>query len=89
MPSVSNTAFAAQDSRILRYREVLAKLSASDQSKTLSLSTESTSNLSDGWMSEEDGPEEPKGYQTVRLEKIGPLLGGFADAETRAPETVE
>jgi hypothetical protein len=82
VPPAPNTVFPAHDARLLRYQDVLAKMSTDDPSKVLLLSTESTPNISDGWISEEEGLEEPKGYKAVRSENVGALLGGFADAET-------
>lgn len=82
VPPTPNTVFPAQDVRLLRYQDVLAKMSTNDQSKALPLSAESTPNISDGWISEEEGPDEPKGYKSVKSDNVGPLLGGFSDAET-------
>ncbi len=80
---VSNTVFPAQDARLLQYQDVLAKMSASDpSSKSNQFLPDSTPNVSDGWMSEEDDLEEMKGYKPVKSEGIGPLLGGFADAQS-------
>ena len=76
-----NTVFPGHDARLLRYNDVLAKLSSSDQSKRLLFSSESTPNTSDGWISEEEGLLEPKMLNPVRSKNVGPLLGGFSDAE--------
>ena len=79
-PPAPNTIFPAYDARLLRYQDVLAKMSANDQLKGPLLPCESTPNIPDGWISEEEGLEEPKdGYKRVRSENVGPLLGGFAD----------
>jgi len=79
----TTTTFPAQDARLLRYQDVLAKMSAHDESgKTKQLPAENTLNISDGWISENDDIEEIKGSRAVKLEDVGPLLGGFADAET-------
>jgi len=81
--SVPTAAFPAQDARLLRYQDVLTKMSAKGLSnKSDLLSTESTPNISDGWISEEDELEEAKGRTPVKSDNVGPLLGGFADAET-------
>ncbi|KAG0651793.1 hypothetical protein D0Z07_1960 [Hyphodiscus hymeniophilus] len=77
-----NAIFPAHDARLLRYRDVLAKMSTNEQSRGPLLSSESTPNTSDGWISEEEGLDEPKRYKPVRLENVGPLLGGFAEAES-------
>jgi hypothetical protein len=77
------TVFPAQDAKILRYRDVLAKMSTQDQlSKTKHASADNTPIVSDGWMSEDDDMEEMKRHKPVKSEGIGPLLGGFADAES-------
>jgi hypothetical protein len=57
-------------------------MSANDQSKALPLAVENTPNISDGWVSEEDGAYEPKSDEPVKSDNVGRLLGGFADAET-------
>jgi hypothetical protein len=70
-----------QDAKILHYQDVLAKLSTDDQSMGAKpLSAENTPNVSDGWLSDEEDFEEMKNYKPVKSEGIGPLLGGFADA---------
>ena len=77
------TAFPAEDAKILHYQDVLAKMSADDQSiRAKPVSAENTPNVSDGWLSEEEDIEEMKNYKPVKSEGIGPLLGGFADADT-------
>lgn len=76
------TTFPAQDARLLRYQDVLAKMSAKQLGDTTNhLPIESTSNISDGWLSDEDDAEDVKGAQPVKSENLGPLLGGFSDAE--------
>jgi hypothetical protein len=57
-------------------------MSSNDQSKALPHSTESIPNISEGWISEEDGADEPKGHNPVKSDNVGPLLAGFADAAT-------
>jgi hypothetical protein len=82
-PPAPSTVFPAHDARILRYQDVLAKMSTHDQSsKAKQLPNENTPNVSDDWMSEEDDMEEVKSCTPVKSEGIGPLLGGFADAES-------
>lgn len=81
-PSPASTVFPAQDAKILRYQDVLAEMSAHDEpSRVKQLSAENTPNVSDGWISEDDDREEMKRYKPIKSEGIGPLLGGFADAE--------
>ena len=82
VPPASNTVFPAQDARLVRYQDVLAKMSTNDQSKVLPPAADSIPNISDGWISEEDGAGEPKSNEPVKSDNVGPLLGGFADAET-------
>jgi len=83
VPSVPTTVFPAQDARLLRYQDVLAKMSTKGlSSKTTHASTESIPNTSDGWISDEDELGEGLGRTSVKSENVGPLLGGFADAET-------
>lgn len=67
----------------MRYQDVLAKMSAKELSnRSDQLSSESIPNVSDGWIYEEDEGEEAKDNRTVKSQSVGPLLGGFADAET-------
>lgn len=82
VPPPPNTVFPAQDARLLRYQDVLAKMSINDQSKALPPTAENTPNISDGWISEEDVAGEPKTEEPIKSDNVGPLLGGFADAET-------
>jgi len=57
-------------------------MSVSDPStKSNQFPANGSSNVSDGWMSDEDDLEEMKAYKPVKSDGIGPLLGGFADAE--------
>jgi len=82
-PPATTTIFPAQDARLLRYQDVLAKMSAHDQSgKPNQFPDENTPNASDGWISDEDDVEEMKSYRPVKSEGVGPLLGGFADAQS-------
>jgi len=77
--------FPAQDAKILQYQDVLAKMSTQDQSnRTRLASADNTPIVSDGWISEEEDMEEMKRHTPVKSEGIGPLLGGFADAESTA-----
>lgn len=81
MPPGSSTIFPGQDARMMRYQDVLAKMSAKRPSPTNQLSGENNQNMSDGWNSEEDNAEEGMGRRIVKSEGVGPLLGGFADAD--------
>lgn len=83
VPPPSTTVFPAQDARLLHYQDVLAKMSANGPSrKAKQFFTETTPNPSDGWISEDEEVGEMKAYTPVKSEGIGPLLGGFADAES-------
>lgn len=82
-PAASTTVFPAHDARLLRYQDVLAKMSASHpSSKSNQYPTESTPYVSDGWISDEDDVEEMKSTTPIKSEGVGKLLGGFADAES-------
>lgn len=84
VPLASNMVFPAQDPRYSCYQDVIAKMSTNDQdqSKALQLPAGLTPNFSDGWMSEGEGADEPKGHKSVVSDNVRPLLGGFADADT-------
>ncbi|CAG8953609.1 hypothetical protein HYFRA_00010068 [Hymenoscyphus fraxineus] len=81
--TAASSIFPAQNAKILRYQDLLAKMSSDDQSiRAKPLSAENTPNVSDGWLSEEDDLEEMKSYRPVKSDGIGPLLGGFENAES-------
>jgi hypothetical protein len=85
IPPSSTTAYPTHDARLLQYQDVLTKMSVSDpSSKANQFPINGTPNVSDGWISDEDDLEEASSYKpvTVKSEGIGPLLGGFADAES-------
>lgn len=74
-----NSAFPGQDARLLRYQDVLTKISVNGESNDKShLSVDNAPYISDGWISEED---EADGEPPAKPADVGPLLGGFADAE--------
>jgi hypothetical protein len=74
-----NSTFPGQEARLLRYHDVLTKISASRQSNGKAhLSVDNTLYISDGWISDDDAEVEPQ----TKPADIGPLLGGFADADT-------
>lgn len=75
------TMFPPQDARFVQYQDVLAKMPVAEGLKP-SLSTDSMPVAPDGWASDDDDLEETKGYTPVKSEGIGPLLGGFADADS-------
>jgi hypothetical protein len=83
VPPPSSTVFPAQDARLLHYQDVLAKMSTNDLStKPNQFLTDNIPNAPDGWASEDDDLEEMKTYKPIKSEGIGPLLGGFADADS-------
>jgi hypothetical protein len=74
-----NSTFPGQDARLLRYQDVLTKISAIRQSNGKTrLSVDNMAYTSDGWISEEDDAEDER---PTKPADVGPLLGGFADAE--------
>lgn len=78
----TTSGYPAQDARLLRYQDVLTKISSRrSSSNTSHTSTEGTPNISDGWISDGDEVEEDKCQGLIKSESIGPLLGGFADAQ--------
>lgn len=81
-PSATTT-FPIQDARLLRYQDVLAKISTSDTAtKSNQYLAENTPAPSEGWISDEEDLEDMPSHMPVKSEGIGPLLGGFADAAT-------
>ncbi|KAB8293750.1 hypothetical protein EYC80_009235 [Monilinia laxa] len=83
VPRAPVTMFTGQDARLLRYQDVLAKMPTQDESNnTKQPPVEGTHPISDGWMSDDEDVEETKKYRPVKSEDVGPLLGGFADAES-------
>lgn len=81
-PPTSTTDFSA-DTRLLRYQDVLAKMSASTASSTANQqASDAMPNVSDGWASDDDEDEVKDSFTPVKSKGVGPLLGGFADAET-------
>lgn len=71
---------AGREMRMRRYQDILAKIlnpALSDSANPLS-----SLNASDGWASEEDVEDDAQVYGQIKVEDVGPILGGFADAET-------
>lgn len=81
-PVASSAVFPAHDARLLRYQDVLAKMSAQRSPITNHLSHDGTLDMSDSWISGGDDAEDGQGQRSVKSEAIGPLLGGFADADS-------
>jgi hypothetical protein len=83
VPPSSNAVFPVQDARLLHYQDVLAKVSTNEApTKYTQFPSENAQDASDGWLSEDDEVEEIKTFTPVKSEGIGPLLGGFADADS-------
>jgi hypothetical protein len=83
VPPPSSAVFPAQDARLLHYQDVLAKMSTNNLStKPNQFPTDDAPHGPDGWVSEDDDVEEMKTYKPVKSDGIGPLLGGFADADS-------
>lgn len=75
-----NAAFPSQDARVLRYQDVLTKISANrDAFNNTPMPADHAAYMSDGWISEED---EADAQPQTKPANVGPLLGGFGDAET-------
>lgn len=82
-PSATTGAFPVQDARLLRYQDVLAKISTPDiATKANQYQADNTPAPSEGWISDEEDLEEMQSHKPVKSDGVGPLLGGFADAET-------
>ncbi|KAE8445061.1 hypothetical protein EG329_013775 [Mollisiaceae sp. DMI_Dod_QoI] len=82
-PSATTNNFPVQDARLLRYQDVLAKISSPDSAtQPNQYMAENTPAASEGWISDEDDLEEMQSHRSIKSDGIGPLLGGFADAET-------
>jgi hypothetical protein len=83
VPPPATTTFPIQDARLLRYQDVLAKISTPDtSSKPNQYLAENMPASSEGWISDDEDLEELQSHKLVKSDGIGPLLGGFADAET-------
>ncbi|CZS96941.1 hypothetical protein WAI453_010258 [Rhynchosporium graminicola] len=82
-PTATSTTFPGQDSRLVRYQDVLGKISAMGPlMTTYQYPIDQTPTASDGWLSDDDEVEEMKGHTPVKSDSIGALLGGFADADS-------
>ncbi|KAL3421807.1 hypothetical protein PVAG01_05963 [Phlyctema vagabunda] len=80
-PRASGTTFTGQDTRLLRYQDILAKMPTHAPVEA-SPHFSGGSNPSDGWLSEDEELDEAKSYGPVKSEDVGRLLGGFEDAES-------
>jgi hypothetical protein len=77
-PPTPSVVFHGQDARLLRYQDVLTKITANGQSTNITHQL-ADSYISDGWISEEDDVEVGP---LAKPADVRSLLGGFADAET-------
>jgi len=75
------SAFSGQDARLLQYRDVLAKLASGDDEDTSRQGGATLPGTVD-WPSDEEDEDALEGYRVVKTEG-GPLLGGFADVESK------
>lgn len=79
----TTTGFPAHDAKLLRYQDVLLKMSASNTSgQSDHQALDSGLNVSDGWASDDEVDEPGSSFTPIKSEGVGPLLGGFSDAET-------
>jgi len=76
------TTYTAQDSRLLRFQDVLAKMSTEPNLEE-ELPTGTVSPEGDGWIVNGEETDASNDFKVVKSEEIGPLLGGFADIEPR------
>lgn len=81
-PRAAGTIFVGQDRRLLRYQDIISKMSAHAPTEASPIFSEGNAAGSDGWISEDDDLDEAKSFGPVKTDDIGPLLGGFADAES-------
>jgi len=77
-----STTFTGQDARLMRFQDVLAKMSAEPDS-TEDLSTEAVSPESEGWAVNGEETDTGNDFKVVKSKERGPLLGGFEDLDTR------
>jgi len=83
VPPPPTSTFPVHDARLSRYQDVLAKLSTKGLAKTTNQQlNDGASNPSDGWLSDDDNVDDFRGIHAIKSETTGPLLGGFADAES-------
>jgi len=77
-----STTYTGQDARLLRFQDVLAKMSTEPDS-TEEQPTGSVSPEGDGWIVNGEETDASNDFKVVKSTEIGPLLGGFADLESR------
>lgn len=84
VPQAATTSpFPVQDARLLRYQDVLAKISTPGTTiNSNQFLAENTSAPSEGWISDEEDLEDVQSHKPVKSDGVGPLLGGFADVRT-------
>lgn len=76
----SPSAFSGQDTRLLQYRDMLAKLSDGDNETSAREGAipDAVPGAMD-WPSDDEDDDALDGYKVVKTEGAGSLLGGFAD----------
>jgi len=77
-----STAYTAHDARLLRFQDVLAKMSTEPDSVE-EVPAGTVSPECDGWIVNGEETGAGSDFKVVKSEEIGPLLGGFADLESR------
>lgn len=77
-----STTFTGQDARLVRFQDVLAKMSAEPESSE-DLPTDAVSPEGEGWIVNGEETDASNDFKVVKSKEIGPLLGGFADLESR------
>jgi len=78
----STTTYTAHDARLLRFQDVLAKMSTEPNSME-EPPTDAVSPECDGWIVNGDETGADNEFKVVKSEEIGPLLGGFTDLASR------
>lgn len=78
----SSATYTAQDARLLRFQDVLAKMST-EQDSMEEPPTGTVSPECDGWIVNGEETDVDNDFKVVKSEDIGPLLGGFTDIESR------
>jgi len=81
-PRGPSTTYTAQDARLLRFQDVLAKMST-EQDSTEEMPTEAVSPEGDGWIVNGEETDASNDFKVVKSKEIGPLLGGFTELESR------
>ena len=76
----SPTAFSGQETRLAQYRDVLAKLSTTENTYEIRDGLErATIHGESDYPSDEEDEDVQDNYQVIKTPKAGPFMGGFAD----------